>query len=237
MQNCTFKPQTNNVFNQALAKSSAIMQMRRPGSAHPVAQSKPQPGAGHDSRSVLSGRRDQPQTNGATVTRRAYKPPPSQSSQGITSYGTNLMSRLLDQGEKRQQRLNKDLPMYQSMHQRPASTQIPSQHHSVQNNGSTTQSQMQTIVDDGTSKDATDKINPSHYRVRSSVSNPSASATSGQPIQPAAHGHNLSIQNGIQQLKGASSLADGNASRDGRAVASTTGHDQVAAVMEARTHS
>lgn len=68
MANCTFKPQTNSVFNQALMKTSAIMQMRRPGSAHPVAPTKPN---AQDQRSVLGRGRDQLY---ASITRRAYKP-------------------------------------------------------------------------------------------------------------------------------------------------------------------
>jgi hypothetical protein len=68
MEKCTFKPQTNSLFNQALQKTSAIMQLRRPGSAHPVAPAKQN---AQDARSVLSGRRDQ---NYTSITRRAYKP-------------------------------------------------------------------------------------------------------------------------------------------------------------------
>lgn len=55
MEKCTFKPKTNSLFNQALQKTSAIMQLRRPGSAHPIAQAKQNV---QDARSVLSGRRD-----------------------------------------------------------------------------------------------------------------------------------------------------------------------------------
>ena len=75
MQNCTFKPQTNSVFNNAISKSSAIMQMKRPGSAHPATHSKK---TGHDSRSVLSGRGTSQTNHDSKVhpvmNRKAYKP-------------------------------------------------------------------------------------------------------------------------------------------------------------------
>lgn len=146
MQNCTFKPQTNSVFNQAISKSSSIMHFKRPGSAHPVAQSKK---TGHDSRSVLSGRgisQTNTQSKGhPPMNRKAYRPPATghqslmQTNAATTTFGTNLMHKLLDQGEKR--RMNKDLPLYShTMHQRPASSQTriqPQQHSTMQNQGST----------------------------------------------------------------------------------------------------
>ena len=102
MENCTFKPQTNSLFNQALQKTSAIMQLRRPGSAHPVAQAKQNV---QDQRSVLSGRRGQ---NVASITRKAYKPPKQQPP------GTSLMTKLLENSEGQ---LNQDLAAFQQQPQ------------------------------------------------------------------------------------------------------------------------
>lgn len=98
LQNCTFKPQTNAAFNDALTKTSAIMQTRRPTSAHPLQSSNAQGSV--DNRKKLAKQNIAAATSiglGAATNPAASL----HTTSGVGAFGSSLMSRILDQSKKR----------------------------------------------------------------------------------------------------------------------------------------